>query len=142
MITRPRKPYSEGLRRRRIVRAIQGDMVKSAAAGLVRVSLSCVKRCMRIVSRGGASLEPRKGGGSSGTDHRGYVLDPEQLSIGLPSGLQEGYPLSTHGVLDHSSPVLALVSPFVFPYGRQAGKASSAGSSVSWVRPEPSAFIT
>jgi transposase len=54
MITRPRKPYSEGLRRRRIVRAIQGDMVKSAAAGLFRVSLSCIKRCMRIVSQGGS----------------------------------------------------------------------------------------
>jgi transposase len=57
------KPYSEDLRRR-IVRAVQeeGGMSKSAAARLFDVSLSSVKRYVRIANRG-ASLEPRKGGG-------------------------------------------------------------------------------
>ncbi len=56
------KPYSEDLRRR-IVRAVQvGGISKSAAARLFDVSLSSVKRYVRIANRG-ASLEPRKGGG-------------------------------------------------------------------------------
>jgi transposase len=57
------KPYSEDLRRR-IIRAVQvGGISKSAAARLFDVSLSSVKRYVRIANRG-ASLEPRKGGGS------------------------------------------------------------------------------
>ncbi len=56
------KPYSEDLRRR-IVKAVQeGSMSKSGAARLFNVSLSSVKRYMRIANRA-ASLEPRKGGG-------------------------------------------------------------------------------
>jgi transposase len=56
------KPYSEDLRRR-IVRAVQeGGMSKSAVARLFDVSLSSVKRYVRIANRG-SSLEPRKGGG-------------------------------------------------------------------------------
>jgi transposase len=56
------KPYSEDLRIR-IVRAVQEEgMSKSAAARLFGVSLSSVKRYVRIAKRG-ASLEPRKGGG-------------------------------------------------------------------------------
>jgi transposase len=57
------KPYSEDLRRR-IVRAVQeeGGMSKAAVARLFAVSLSSVKRYVRIANRA-ASLEPRKGGG-------------------------------------------------------------------------------
>ena len=61
------KPYSEDLRVR-IVRAIQeGGVSKSAAARLFGLSLSClslssVKRYVRIANRG-TSLAPRKGGG-------------------------------------------------------------------------------
>jgi transposase len=55
------KPYSEDLRRS-IVRAVEGGTSKSAAARLFGVSLSSVKRYLRIANRG-ASLEPRKGGG-------------------------------------------------------------------------------
>src|ERR671914_1786842 len=54
-------PYSEDLRRR-IVRAVEGGTSKSAAARLFGVSLSSVKRYLRIAQRG-ASLAPRKGGG-------------------------------------------------------------------------------
>ena len=55
------KPYSEDLRVR-IVRAVEEGMSKSAAAHLFGVSLSSVKRYMRIAGRGD-SLVPRKGGG-------------------------------------------------------------------------------
>src|ERR671912_1057513 len=55
------KPYSEDLRRR-IVRAVEGGTSKSAAARLFGVSLSSVKRYLRIAQRG-VSLAPRKGGG-------------------------------------------------------------------------------
>jgi transposase len=55
------KPYSEDLRRR-IVRAVEGGMSKSGAAHLFGVSLSSVKRYLRIAQRG-MSLAPRKGGG-------------------------------------------------------------------------------
>ena len=58
---RPMKPYSEDLRTR-IVRAVEDGMSKSAAARLFGVSLSSVKRYMRLASRG-ASLAPKKGGG-------------------------------------------------------------------------------
>jgi transposase len=55
------KPYSEGLRTR-IVRAVQeGGTSKSAAARLFGVSLSSLKRYLRIAQ--GMSLAPRKGGG-------------------------------------------------------------------------------
>src|SRR5215217_5806678 len=55
------KPYSEDLRRS-IVRAVEGGTSKSAAAHLFGVSLSSVKRYLRIAQRR-ASLAPRKGGG-------------------------------------------------------------------------------
>ena len=55
------KPYSKDLRLR-IVQSVQDGMSKSAAARVFGVSLSSVKRYVRIVNRG-ASLEPRKGGG-------------------------------------------------------------------------------
>ncbi len=55
------KPYSEDLRTR-IVKAVQEGMSKSGAARLFGVSLSSVKRYVRIAERG-SSLEPRKGGG-------------------------------------------------------------------------------
>ena len=55
------KPYSEDLRRR-IVRAVEGGTSKSAAARLFGVSLSSVKRYLRLAQRG-VSLAPRKGGG-------------------------------------------------------------------------------
>ena len=55
------KPYSEDLRRR-IVWAVEGGTSKSAAARLFGVSLSSVKRYLRLVERG-AALTPRKRGG-------------------------------------------------------------------------------
>jgi transposase len=56
------KPYSEDLRTR-IVRAVEGGtMSKSAAARLFGVSLSSVKRYLKLADRG-VSLAPRKGGG-------------------------------------------------------------------------------
>ena len=56
------KPYSEDLRTR-IVRAVEVDGTsKSAAARLFGVSLSSVKRYLRLAQRG-VSLAPRKGGG-------------------------------------------------------------------------------
>ena len=55
------KPYSEDLRIR-LVHAVEGGMSKSAVARLFGVSLSSVKRYLRIVQRG-KSLAPRKGGG-------------------------------------------------------------------------------
>jgi transposase len=55
------KPYSEDLRSR-IVRAVRDGTSKSAAARLFGVSLSSVKRYMRLAQRG-ASLRPRKGSG-------------------------------------------------------------------------------
>ena len=55
------KPYSEDLRRR-IVRAVEGGTSKAAVARLFGVSLSSVKRYLRIVERG-AALAPRTGGG-------------------------------------------------------------------------------
>jgi transposase len=55
------KPYSEDLRTS-IVRAVEGGMSNSAAARLFGVSLSSVKRYLRLVERG-VSLAPRKGGG-------------------------------------------------------------------------------
>ncbi len=47
---------------RSIVRAVEGGTSKSAAARLFGVSLSSVKRYLRIAQRG-VSLAPRKGGG-------------------------------------------------------------------------------
>jgi transposase len=64
---RAMKPYSEHLLRRfthkdrRIVRAVEGGMSKSGAARLFGVSLSSVKRYLRIAQRG-MSLAPRKAG--------------------------------------------------------------------------------
>ena len=55
------KPYSEDLRAR-IVKAVQEGMSKSGAARLFGVSLSSVKRYVRIARRG-KSLKPGKGGG-------------------------------------------------------------------------------
>lgn len=55
------KPYSEDLRRS-IVQAVEGGTSKSAAARLFGVSLSSIKRYLRIAQRGG-SLVPMKGGG-------------------------------------------------------------------------------
>lgn len=55
------KPYSEDLRRS-IVRAVEDGMSKSAAARLFGVSLSSVKRYLRIAQRG-VSLAPKQGGG-------------------------------------------------------------------------------
>jgi transposase len=55
------KPYSEDLRVR-IVRTVEEGMSKSAVARLFDVSLSSVKRYMRIAGRGD-SLAPRKSGG-------------------------------------------------------------------------------
>jgi transposase len=55
------KPYSEDLRRS-IVRAVEGGTSKSAAARLFGVSLSSVKRYLRIAQRG-VSLAPKKGSG-------------------------------------------------------------------------------
>ena len=55
------KPYSEDLRIR-LVQAVEGGMSKSAVARLFGVSLSSVKRYLRIAQRG-KSLAPRKGGG-------------------------------------------------------------------------------
>ena len=54
------KPYSEDLPRR-IVWAVEGGMSKSGAARLFGVSLSSVKRYLRIAQRG-MSLAPRKAG--------------------------------------------------------------------------------
>lgn len=62
------KPYSEDLRLR-IVKAVQDGMSKSGAARLFGVSLSSVKRYVRI-ARQGSSLEPRKGGGRPPKTHR------------------------------------------------------------------------
>jgi transposase len=56
------KPYSEDLRTR-IVKAVQEEGIsKSRAARLFGVSLSSVKRYVKIVNRG-EPLTPRKGGG-------------------------------------------------------------------------------
>ncbi len=56
------KPYSEDLRTK-IVRAVQQEgRSKSEAARLFNVSLSSVKRYVRL-SEQGSSLAPRKGGG-------------------------------------------------------------------------------
>ena len=55
------KPYSEDLRLR-IVKALQVETSKSAAARLFSVSLSSDKRYAKIAERG-ESLEARKGGG-------------------------------------------------------------------------------
>jgi len=55
------KPYSEDLRRR-IVAAVEGGMSKSEAARVFDVSLSSVKRYLRLAAHQG-SLTPRKGGG-------------------------------------------------------------------------------
>ena len=60
---RTMKPYSEDLRLR-IVRAVRGGTPKSTAARLFDVSLSSVKRYLRIAEQG-ASLAPKKGGGRS-----------------------------------------------------------------------------
>jgi transposase len=48
------KPYSEDLRTS-IVRAVEGGMSNSAAARLFGVSLSSVKRYLRLVERGGVA---------------------------------------------------------------------------------------
>jgi transposase len=55
------KPYSEDLRTR-IVRAVEVNMSKSAAAHLIGISLSSVTRYARLAERGD-SPTPRKGGG-------------------------------------------------------------------------------
>jgi transposase len=55
------KSYSEDLLRR-IVLAVEGGTSKSAVARLFGVSLSSVKRYLRIAQRG-VSLAPKKGGG-------------------------------------------------------------------------------
>ena len=55
------KPYSEDLRTK-IIKAVEEGITKSAAARLFGVSLSSVKRYVKIANRG-ASLTPRKGGG-------------------------------------------------------------------------------
>jgi transposase len=55
------KPYSEDLRTR-IIKAVEEGISKSAAARLFGVSLSSVKRYVKIANRGD-SLRPRKGGG-------------------------------------------------------------------------------
>lgn len=55
------KPYSEDLRTR-IVDAVRAGTSKSASARLFSVSLSTVKRYMRLADQQ-ASLAPRKGGG-------------------------------------------------------------------------------
>ena len=55
------KPYSEDLRRQ-LVRAVEGGTSKCAAARPFGVSLSSVKRYLRIAQRG-VSLAPKKGGG-------------------------------------------------------------------------------
>ena len=55
------KSYSEDLRTR-IVNTVEEGMSKSAAARLFGVSLSSVKRYVKIANRGD-SLTPRKGGG-------------------------------------------------------------------------------
>src|SRR3712207_2909815 len=55
------KSYSEDLRTR-IVNTVEEGISKSAAARLFGVSLSSVKRYVKIANRG-ASLTPRKGGG-------------------------------------------------------------------------------
>jgi transposase len=52
------KPYSEDLRRS-IVRTVEDGTSKSAAARLFGVSLSSVKRYLRIAQRG-VSLAPRR----------------------------------------------------------------------------------
>ena len=56
---RPMKPYSQDLRVR-IVKAVDDGMSKSGTARLFGMSLSSVKRYMRIAQRG-ESLTPRKG---------------------------------------------------------------------------------
>lgn len=61
MVMEAVKPYSEALRLR-IVKAVQDGMSKSAAARLFGVSLSSVKRYVRIAEQG-ASLAPGRGGG-------------------------------------------------------------------------------
>jgi transposase len=55
------KSHSQHLRTR-IVKAVQEGASKPGAARLFGVSLSSVKRYVRIANRG-SSLEPRKGGG-------------------------------------------------------------------------------
>ena len=55
------KPYSEDLRMR-IGKAVEEGMSKSGAARLFGISLSSVKRYVKIANRGD-SLTPRKGGG-------------------------------------------------------------------------------
>lgn len=55
------KPYSEDLRIR-IIKAVERGMTKSGAARLFDVSLSSVKRYVRIANQG-SSLTPKKGGG-------------------------------------------------------------------------------
>ncbi len=56
------KAYSEDLRRKVVQAVHQRGMSKSQAARLFSVSLSSVKRYVRLVDRG-ESLAPRKGGG-------------------------------------------------------------------------------
>lgn len=55
------KPYSEDLRER-IVKAVEAGTSKSGTARLFGVSLSSVKRYVRLANQG-ESLAPRKGGG-------------------------------------------------------------------------------
>jgi transposase len=72
------KPYSEDLRKR-IVRAVEGGTSKSAAARLFAVSLSSVKRYLRLTERE-MPLAPRKGGGRlPKTDHTAQKLLKEDV---------------------------------------------------------------
>jgi transposase len=56
------KAYSEDLRQKVVQAVHQRGMFKSQAAHLFDISLSSVKRYVRLADRG-ASLAPRKGGG-------------------------------------------------------------------------------
>jgi transposase len=73
------KPYSQDLRTR-IVRALEdGTSKKSAAARLFGVSLSSVKRYLRLAQRG-VSLAPRKGDGRPPkTDQSAHKLLEEDV---------------------------------------------------------------
>jgi transposase len=76
------KPYSEDLRLR-IVRAVRGGTPKSTAARLFDVSLSSVKRYLRIAERG-ASLAPKKGGWKTAKDRPDHGETPPRGRRGAP----------------------------------------------------------
>jgi transposase len=56
------KPYSEDLRKKVVQAVHQRAMSKSQAARLLGISLSSLKRYVRLANQG-ESLAPRKGGG-------------------------------------------------------------------------------